>query len=1384
VLPLSLVQASGANKEKQELMSVLPKTVLRTGVLFLLPVTLVILSISLSIAMNRRLETVNTQIRLMTGLSELERSTYALEQWLDKNQRDPAGRASESSWQALYENYQTVRAALSFGDSITADIELLLAQTDSLVRQVDSLHETIQTAISNRTATLAFERRFLESVQLANDNVKTAAKIVETQMTHPSLPLLSQWRILNIIVWVSCVFAAFLAVVYSRSITRQKRTEAARRESEEKYRQLVELSPEAITVHCDEKVVYVNAAGVRLFKADSAKDGIGKPIYGFIHPDYHGLIRERIRRLYQQRQQTDLIEVKMVRLDGTVIDVEVVAAPINYEGKPAAQVVIREITERKQAENALRESEERLRRFASAVTDVIYRYDPVNNRYDFISPSFELQTGYPLDEIKKDPGGFTDKIIHPDDAARVAQEVKTHTKKVSSNEPFATEYRVVREDGRVIWVSDRKDIEYTPDGAVYRINGVVRDITNRKLAETRLQESEGTLRRQNKVLVELAGRKALHSGDLQSALHETTQTDAETLEVERVCVWLYNESRSAIRCVDLYEKSKGLHSEGAELEAADYPAYFKALETERTIAADDAHSDPRTMEFSASYLAPLSISSMMDAPIRLGGQIVGVVCHEHVGLKRKWTHEEQNFAGSMADLVALALEASEHKRAERRLQLTQFFVDHSAEPAFWMDAGARFIYVNEAACRSLGYTRPELLTMTVRDIDPNVTTEGCCEHWEEVKRRGSFTFETAHRAKNGRIFPVEITVNYLPFEGKEYHCAFARDISERQQVRQTLEQMAAFPENNPDVVLTLNAQAEVLYMNPATVRLLKELNIAKDQIKRFLPKNTHQIISECLNSHKRSSEIKTSIADKTWTWTFHPLPSQNTVHCYATDITERIKSEQELKKLSAAVIQSANMILITDPNGVIEYVNPQFTRVTGYSLTEAVGKRVNILKSGRHDREFYKELWETITAGKIWSGHLQNRRKNGEHYWERKTITPIFDEKNQIINFLAIGDDITTEIITQQKLVEADKMSAVGMLAAGVAHEFKNYLTGIIGNASFALTELEQEGGVQLAQETLTKIVELGERANDVAMSLLTYSKAEPEDFNQEDIKKIITKSISLVEKEMKNLSIEIVTYFEEVPEVEVSASKIQQLLLNLLINAQHAIKSNGVITIALLRGADHIKIRVGDTGIGIPPKNLTKIFDPFFSTKGVWGKDELVGTGMGLSICRNIAREHSGDLSVESIVGVGTTFTLTLPVNRHEETALEAAFKKSQDYNVLIFTLDKSIVTHYFQQACEVKAQIILVDDVTKLPENFPQMADLVICDAKFTGKVELYRMVEACRNHKIPYIMVNCGIMEYQLADLYENSAANFKQLPDFSRILSTTAVSISRKATAQFA
>jgi signal transduction histidine kinase len=188
----------------------------------------------------------------------------------------------------------------------------------------------------------------------------------------------------------------------------------------------------------------------------------------------------------------------------------------------------------------------------------------------------------------------------------------------------------------------------------------------RRAGESAL-DRERRLRRYNELLVALSKSAALADGDLDRSLAEITEVAAHHLNVRRASVWNYSPDRASIVCVDLYDAQRGVHERGTELYARDFPAYFRALDEERTVAAHDAHGDPRTREFSAPYLGPLGIASMLDAPIRQQGRMTGVICHEHVGQPRRWSLDEQSFAGSLADCVALAIAAAERKKAEHVL---------------------------------------------------------------------------------------------------------------------------------------------------------------------------------------------------------------------------------------------------------------------------------------------------------------------------------------------------------------------------------------------------------------------------------------------------------------------------------------------------------------------------------------------------------------------------------------------------------------------------------------------------------------------------------------------------------------------------------------------
>jgi PAS domain S-box-containing protein len=230
--------------------------------------------------------------------------------------------------------------------------------------------------------------------------------------------------------------------------------------------------------------------------------------------------------------------------------------------------------------------------------------------------------------------------------------------------PFQVQEVIARVENQLTLVRQQKQL-------VERAAQLEQEVKERQRAEEAGRRSALKLRTQNFVLTKLTKSPALHYGDLKAAFQEITEATAHNIGVERASVWLYDNTATKIHCHDLYEQSRHQHSEGIELAATDYPAYFQALQQDQPIAAGDAHTDPRTQEFSQAYLTPLGIASMLDMPIRVKGETAGVLCLEHVGATRHWTPEELNFVRSLADLISLAIEARERKQAELALAESQ-----------------------------------------------------------------------------------------------------------------------------------------------------------------------------------------------------------------------------------------------------------------------------------------------------------------------------------------------------------------------------------------------------------------------------------------------------------------------------------------------------------------------------------------------------------------------------------------------------------------------------------------------------------------------------------------------------------------------------------------
>jgi PAS domain S-box-containing protein len=381
----------------------------------------------------------------------------------------------------------------------------------------------------------------------------------------------------------------------------------------------------------------------------------------------------------------------------------------------------------------------------------------------------------------------------------------------------------------------------------------------------------------------------------------------------------------------------------------------------------------------------------------------------------------------------------------------------------------------------------------------------------------------------------------------------------------------------------------------------------------------------------------------------------------AENRSARRRAEDQLRLQSVALESAANAIMITDAEGKIIWVNPAFSRTTGYSFEEAAGKNPRLLKSGKQDPEFYQQMWETIRSGEVWRNTVINRRKDGTLNHEDMTITPIRDNTGKIAHFVAIKQDITelqqalSEVkkkneelasMTQQ-LWHASKLATMGELAASIAHELNNPLATVALRAETLMMQIPEE-----KRKPLEIIAQEVDRMATLVNDLLLFSRRSHRQISTVDVREEIANSVEFVHYHLRNRKIEVVRDFaESLPTILADRQQLRQLFLNLLTNASDAMPQGGKLTVRAaatdLDDAPAVAIDFVDTGEGIAAENLEKLWEPFFTTKPQ-GK----GTGLGLAICRRICEEHGGAINIESQVGAGTTVRSVLPATASGATA------------------------------------------------------------------------------------------------------------------------------------
>ncbi len=385
--------------------------------------------------------------------------------------------------------------------------------------------------------------------------------------------------------------------------------------------------------------------------------------------------------------------------------------------------------------------------------------------------------------------------------------------------------------------------------------------------------------------------------------------------------------------------------------------------------------------------------------------------------------------------------------------------------------------------------------------------------------------------------------------------------------------------------------------------------------------------------------------------------------------------------LRVAIEQTTEGVIITDVQGIITYVNPAFESISGYRKSEVVGQTPRMLQSGEHDAAFYRQLWETISAGKVWRGRFVNRRRDGARYVVDATITPVHDAGGHITHYVSLQRNVTREVQLEEQYRQSQKMEVLGQLTAGIAHDFNNVLTAVNGYAELMQTQLSSD---HPAHDMARKLLRAGQRGADLVRQLLVFSRKQANRPQVLNVNALITEMEVMLQRIIGE-HIQLNTRLaQDLWLIKADPAQIEQVVVNLVVNARDAMPHGGHLSIetanAVLdqhyvsthleaRPGDYVALIVSDNGVGMTPEVKLHLFEPFFTTKGR-GK----GTGLGLATVYGIVKQHGGSIWVYSEPGIGTTFKIYLPRLQEEEQLMA-----------------RNEVT---ERACDGRETILLVED------------------------------------------------------------------------------------------
>ncbi|KAA3615349.1 MAG: PAS domain S-box protein [Calditrichaeota bacterium] len=1231
-------------------------------------------------------------------------------------------------------------------------------------------------------------------------------------------------------------------------ITEQHQAEEALRQSEQKWRSLTEHSPDHIMLlDLEGKIRFINNPVPDLI----IEQIIGKSNLEFVPPECRQVAVDCFQRVLKN-EQPDHYETKYISSEGATQFFDVRIAPLKDDNEKITGFIStsNDVTERKQVEEALRESKAFNETLLNTSPDIIYIYDLVWRKNIYSNKGILNLLGYSRAEIRAMGDNILSRLMHPADFDYYLEKTFPRYQNAGDGELIEHEYRVKHKDGTWRWLHSKESIFMRQqDGTPQRIFGISGDVTQRKHVEQALEASEHLLQESQKVAnlgsyeLDIPGgiwksspilnniygidsnykkdfknwlrivhpddrdemqnyftknvltnfesfnkeyrikkiddnteRWVLGLGKLQfddaghpikmigtvQDITERKQSEIALRESENKYRILFEQSADAILII---EGGKFINCNPATVEMLNYPNKNEFLETHPSQLSPAKQPDGRDSFEKAN--------EMMEIAFDKGSH------------RFEWDHKKKDGEVFPVEVLLTAIpfnggkflhvvwrditerkivEKAQHESEEKYRVLVE-----NVNQVLLVAQDGVIKYVNKRIVDLFGYKLESLLGRPfVEFIHPEDKEEIADRHKRRLageKIATVYSFRIIDKA--GKTKWVEINIVPIEWEGEAATLNFLTDITERKFAEEEIIKLAKFPSDNPNPILRIDVDAILLYANEAALKVFTK---PKLRVGKTVPSALRKLLNEVKN--QSTATLDFVYKDRIFTVTSTFIPEFNYFNIYTTDITKRKYAEVELKKLGFAVKQSPTVVMVTDRKGNIEYVNPKFTELTGYSAEEVIGKNPRILQGGEVAKETYEYLWKTIRSGKVWRGEFHNKKKNGEMYWENAQISAITNDKGKITNFIGVKEDITRQKQIEDEnykleiqLRRSQKMETIGTLAGGIAHDFNNLLTPILGYSEMALLSLANDDRLRGDVES---ILRAAMKAKDLVQQILTFSRQVEQERKPISLQLIVKESLQLLRPSLP-ATIEIRQNIDKnCGKVKADPTQMHQVVMNLCTNAFHAMENTGgTMTLELkevqfdagmrklhpnLKGQNYVNLRVTDTGVGMDPVTVERIFEPFFSTKQV-GK----GTGLGLSVVHGIVRSHQGDITVYSEKNKGTAFNIYLPLMQGKDKKYGKIAKSVQSGNERILLVDdekmivqmfKQMLQQYGYTVYDYSSSVAALEAFREMPEK----VDLLISDLTMptmTG-LDLAREIKTLRTD-LPIILIT-GYSESVSDDITE--------------------------------